>query len=71
MIKPAGQLIIFGMVSWDIVARKESKKIQRTQPNLHVPHRFKDLKVRLAVSGCVSAHSVLVSEEGQAMTFGK
>lgn len=71
MIKPAGQLVIFGMVSWDITGRKETKKVQRTHPNLYVPHRFKDLKVRLAVSGCVAAHSVLVSENGEVLTFGQ
>lgn len=29
------------------------------------------LQVRLAVSGCVSAHSVIVTEDGKAMTFGR
>lgn len=28
-------------------------------------------QVRLAVSGCVAAHSVIVNEEGRAMTFGR
>lgn len=70
MIKSAGQLLVCGMVSWDIVGRRENKKVQRTHPNLYVPHRFKNLRVRLAVSGSCSPHSVLVNEEGQAMTFG-
>lgn len=71
MIKPAGQMIIFGQVSWDMTGKKETKKVQRTHPNLNTPHRFKDLRMRLAVSGCVAAHSVLVNEEGKALTFGK
>lgn len=32
---------------------------------------FLSLKVRLAVSGCVAAHCVLVTEDGKAMTFGR
>lgn len=70
MIKPAGKFLIFGMVSWDITGRKETKKLQRTHPNINSPSRFKDLKVRLAVSGPVSAHSVIVLEDGTVMTFG-
>lgn len=64
-------MIIFGQVSWDMTGKKETKKVQRTHPNLNTPHRFKDLRMRLAVSGCVAAHSVLVNEEGKALTFGK
>ncbi|GLV48659.1 uncharacterized protein CBL_06051 [Carabus blaptoides fortunei] len=71
MIKPAGQMIIFGQVSWDMTGKKETKKVQRTHPNLNTPHRFRDLRMRLVVSGCVAAHSVLVNEEGKAMTFGR
>ncbi|KAI4464569.1 protein rcc2 [Holotrichia oblita] len=71
LIKPAGQLFLFGMVNWDIAGRKENKSGNRLHPNLNSPHRFTDLKVRLAVSGCVSAHSVIVTEDGKAMTFGR
>ncbi|KAJ8965577.1 hypothetical protein NQ317_019864 [Molorchus minor] len=37
------------------------------QPSLHTDR----VCVRLAVSGCVSVHSVLVNEDGKAMTFGR
>lgn len=71
LIKPAGQLLFFGCVNWDMVGRREPKAGQKVQPNLYVPHRFTDTKYRLAVSGCSSAHSVLVTEDGKAMTFGR
>lgn len=71
IIKPANPLLMFGMVSWDLVGRRENKKLQRTHPNLYSPHRFKDIRVRLAVSGSCSPHSVVVNEDGQAMTFGR
>ncbi|CAH0557019.1 unnamed protein product [Brassicogethes aeneus] len=71
LIKPAGQLLIFGSVNWDSVGKRDPKAIQKVRPNLYIPHRFTEQKVRLAVSGCVSAHSVLVGEDGKAMTFGR
>lgn len=71
MIKPAGQLVVFGQISWDMVGKKETPKLKKTHPNLYIPHRFTDLKVRYAISGCVSGHSVIVTEEGKAMTFGR
>lgn len=45
LIKPAGQLLLFGMVNWDIAGRKENKAGNRLHPNLYSPHRFTDLKV--------------------------
>lgn len=74
MIKPAGQLLICGQVWWDMVGKsKEPKNAPKSkpQPNLFTPHRFTNLRVRLAVSGCTSAHSVLVTEEGKCYTFGR
>lgn len=71
LTKPAGQLFMFGLVNWDITGRRENKGGQRLHPNITSPQRFTDYKVRLAVSGCVSAHSVLITEEGQAMSFGR
>lgn len=46
LIKPAGQLLIFGMVNWDMVGRRENKSTQkRMLPNIFTPQRFTDLKV--------------------------
>ncbi|KAJ8920772.1 hypothetical protein NQ315_004913 [Exocentrus adspersus] len=70
LIKPAGQFVCFGNINWDTAGKKEVKG-QKVLPNLHWPHRFTDIRVRLAVSGCVAAHCVLVTEEGNAMTFGR
>lgn len=71
IIKPAGQLLIFGQVHWDNVGKREIKPTGKMYPNLYLPHIFTDLKVRLAVSGCVAAHSVIVTEDGKCMTFGR
>lgn len=59
------------MVNWDYVGKKDPKKGGQQSSSLFSPHRYRDVKARLAVSGPVSAHSVLVNDEGQAMTFGK
>lgn len=45
LIKPAGQLLIFGMVNWDMVGKRENKSGQRMLPNIYTPQRFTDLKV--------------------------
>lgn len=71
MIRPTGQLIIFGQVGWETTGKKEPKRDQKVVSNIYSPHRFKDYKVRYIISGCVAAHSVAVNDEGQALTFGK
>lgn len=46
LIKPAGQLLIFGLVNWDTAGARVSKDVQlKLHPNLFSPHRFTDLKV--------------------------
>lgn len=45
LVKPAGQLFLFGLVNWDIAGRKESKSTTRLHPNIYSPSRFTDLKV--------------------------
>lgn len=43
-------------------------------PNLWRPHRISSMlgvKVRSAISGCSACHSVIITAEGKAMTFGK
>lgn len=51
LIKPAGQLLIFGMVSWEMVGRRENKSGQRIVPNIYTPQKFTNLKVRLVDFG--------------------
>ncbi|XP_030755247.1 protein RCC2 homolog [Sitophilus oryzae] len=70
LVKPVGQLVFMGGLNWDQVGKKEFKGV-KVVPNLWVPHRFGDWKVRLAVSGCSAAHSVLVDSDGKAYTFGR
>lgn len=71
LIKPAGQLLMCGLVNWELTGRRDAKTTLKLHPNLYSPTRFTNYKVRLAVSGCVSAHSVLVTEDGKAMSFGR
>ncbi|KAG7313221.1 hypothetical protein JYU34_000320 [Plutella xylostella] len=70
-IKPAGRLLISGMVSWDLVAKRDNNPANRSHPNLYTFHKFTDRRYRLIISGCGSAHSVLISEEGEAYTLGR
>lgn len=82
--EPTGTLLICGGANWDMTGRKElpktAKKPVQTDPgarNLWGPHRVrlesadKDLRVKGIFSGCNACHSVIVSDEGLAMTFGR
>ncbi|XP_045541786.1 protein RCC2 homolog [Papilio machaon] len=68
--KTPGILMIAGLVTWDMVAKRDKTPSQRAQPNLFTFHKFTDRKYRLIVSGCSAGHSILVSEEGDVYTFG-
>nr|XP_034839609.1 protein RCC2 [Maniola hyperantus] len=69
--KTPGVLLIAGLVSWDLVAKRDNNPLNKTHPNLFTFHKFTDRKYRLIVSGCSAGHSILVSEEGEAYTFGR
>ncbi|XP_038216215.1 protein RCC2 homolog [Zerene cesonia] len=69
--KTPGVLMIAGLVSWDLVAKRDNNPSKRTHPNLYTFHKFTDIKYRLIISGCSAGHSILVSEEGDAYTFGR
>lgn len=72
LIKPAGQLIVFGQVHWDNVGKKDNPAGGgKIHPNLYVPHTFTDLRVRLVTSGCVAGHAVIVAEDGKTYTVGR
>lgn len=68
-----GKLVIAGMVAWDFVGKKLDAKLKKlkTQPDLFVFHRFTDVKYRRVVSGPAAAHSVLITMDRKALTFGE
>lgn len=72
MDKEPGKLLIAGMVTWDLTGRRDNAKVNaKVRPNLWYFNRFTSEKYRLAVSGCASAHSVLVNMDRKALTFGR
>lgn len=71
-----GELLISGGTNWDLVGRKSLPKGAKNAggPNLWRPHRMSNLvgvKVRSAISGCTACHSVIITADGKAMTFGR
>lgn len=67
-----GKLLIAGMVTWDITGKRaDAKGGVKIRPNLWNYHRFTDEKYRKIVSGCASAHSILVNMDRKVLTFGK
>lgn len=67
-----GRLAIAGMITWDIVGKRaDAKGGIKIRPNLWNFHRFTDDKYRRIVSGCASAHSVLVNMDRKVMTLGR
>jgi len=69
--KEPGKLLIAGMTTWEMVGRVRSKGVTKIRPNLFYFHRFTDEKYRMAVSGCSSAHSVLITMDRKVLTFGR
>lgn len=84
--EPSGTLLICGGANWDMTGRKElpknAKKPVEVHPaarNLWAPHRVcldpanpdKSSRVKGVFSGCNACHSVIVTTEGVAMTFGR
>jgi hypothetical protein len=67
-----GQLLVAGMVTWDIVGKRaDTKGGVKIRPNLWNFHRFTEEKYRRIVSGCASAHSVLINMDRKVLTFGE
>lgn len=82
--EPTGTLLICGSANWDMTGRKElpknAKKPVVADPgarNLWGPHKVlldgsdKPLRVRGVFSGCNACHSVIVTDDGLTMTFGR
>lgn len=80
-----GTLLLCGGANWEMTGRKElpksAKKPANLDPaarNLWGPHRVrlnakadKPLRVKGVFSGCSACHSVIVTDEGQVLTFGR
>ncbi|PSN33959.1 Protein RCC2 [Blattella germanica] len=71
-----GMLLMCGSTNWDLTGRKNVPKGTKggNGRNLWSPHRFSPLngvRVRLVASGSNSVHSIIVTEDGQAMSFGR
>lgn len=70
--KEPGKLLIAGMVTWDMTGRKApAKGVTKIRPSLNSFHRFTSDTYRSAVSGCSSAHSVLITMDRKALAFGR
>lgn len=71
-----GMFLICGGTNWDLTGRKNVPKGTKgaTGRNLWSPHRFTPLngvRVKLVASGSNSVHSIIVTEEGRAMSLGR
>jgi hypothetical protein len=67
-----GHLLVAGTVTWDIVGKRaDAKPGIKIRPNLWYFHRFGDEKYRRVISGSAAAHSVLISMDRKALTFGR
>jgi len=66
-----GKLLIAGMVTWDMTGRRDAKNVAKIRANLWSFHRFLGDTYRLVVSGPSAAHSVLVTMDRKALTFGR
>ncbi|KAJ8321119.1 hypothetical protein KUTeg_002706 [Tegillarca granosa] len=71
-----GELLFCGGSNWDLVGRKQVPKGVKNGggPNLWSPHRICNMlgvKVRTVRSGCSACHSVAITADGKAMTWGR
>ncbi|KAK3912807.1 Protein RCC2-like protein [Frankliniella fusca] len=70
-----GIVLICGGTNWDAAGRKTAPKgCKNSGPNLWSPHLFGPLskiRVRLVASGPNAAHSIVISEDGKAYSFGR
>ncbi|XP_071496577.1 protein RCC2 homolog, partial [Diadema antillarum] len=74
-----GTLLFSGGTNWDLIGRHRLPKAAANKPviggrNLWGPHQLSALqgiRVRNVFSGPSSCHSVIITEEGKAMTWGR
>lgn len=72
----SGEVLISGGTNWDLIGRNQVPKGMKNKggPNLWRPHRISTLtgkQIRTVVSGCTACHSVVITAEGKALTFGR
>ncbi|XP_060068574.1 protein RCC2 homolog [Ylistrum balloti] len=72
----SGELLLCGGTNWDLIGRKQLPKNAKNGggPNLWGPHRMDNMigtRVRTVVSGSTACHSVIITAEGKALTFGR
>ncbi|CAG2103028.1 unnamed protein product [Medioppia subpectinata] len=71
-----GRLLVCGGTNWDLIGRKELPKAAKTAAqqapgkNLWSPHKT-PYRVRALVSSCTACHSMIITEEGKVMTWGR
>ncbi|KAG0227185.1 hypothetical protein BGW42_003111 [Actinomortierella wolfii] len=70
-----GKALIAGSVDWDIIGRKPKPGEPREAlPNLetfHIIREFADLKIVKVVTGPSAAHSVFITDDGDAWVLGR
>ncbi|XP_037959900.1 protein RCC2 homolog [Teleopsis dalmanni] len=71
MDKAPGQLLIAGMVTWDLTGKRDRKNVVKVRPNLFNFHRFTDEMYRHCASGPTSAHTILINMDRKAIAFGR
>lgn len=74
----AGRLLICGGTNWDLIGRKELPKSAAKQTpatagkNLWGPHVWgENIRIKEVISCCCAVHSVLITSDGKAMTWGR
>ncbi|XP_074600983.1 protein RCC2 homolog [Brevipalpus obovatus] len=73
---PCGSLVLCGGTSWDLTGRKELPKAAKNIPqqgkNLWGPHVWREnTRIREIISSCTACHSVIITENGKALVFGR
>lgn len=74
----AGRLLICGGTNWDLIGRKELPKSAAKQTpatagkNLWGPHVWGEkIRIKEVISSCCAVHSVIITTDGKAMTWGR
>ncbi len=71
-----GILLVSGGTNWDLIGRKEVPKAaakggnQSQGRNLWGPHRTK-YRVNAMISSCSACHSIIITDDGKVMTWGR
>lgn len=71
-----GSLLMCGGTNWDLIGRRDLPKNAKkaTGRNLWGPHRLaalKGIRVRFVAAGNSACHTVIITEEGKVMTWGR